>query len=30
MSHLGEALGELIRWKRTGVKPAAGIVPTEK
>ena len=22
------ALGELIRWKRSGVKPAAGIVPT--
>ncbi len=23
----GAALGELIRWKRTGVKPSAGIVP---
>ena len=22
------ALGELIRWKRTGVKPSAGLVPT--
>ena len=24
----GAALGELIRWKRTGVKPSAGLVPT--
>ena len=23
----GAALGELIRWKRTGVKPSAGLVP---